>query len=116
MLPVKTVGFLNLPFAYQRLLLANSLACPHFNVAGGVTVTPTPEPVDPTPEPTPEVTPEPETPSTGFSCTGDAGIPESDVCCEVRGSESSSSEMYWRSRPLSNGTSYCLCTADSSHK
>ena len=48
-----------------------------------MTVTPTPEPVDPTPEPAPEVTPEPETPSTGFSCTGDAGIPESDVCCEV---------------------------------
>ena len=44
-----------------------------------MTVTPTPEPVDATPEPTPD----PETPTTGFSCTEDAGVAQGDICCEV---------------------------------
>eukprot|EP00752_Nemacystus_decipiens_P013321 g11797.t1 len=52
-------------------------------IDGDVTVTPTPEPADATPEPTPEVTPDPDTPATGFSCTGDAGIAQGDICCEA---------------------------------
>ncbi|CAM9985894.1 unnamed protein product [Ectocarpus sp. 6 AP-2014] len=35
------------------------------------------------PAPTPEATPEPETPGTAFSCFGDAGILNDDVCCEA---------------------------------